>query len=217
MSADYYSALGVAPNATTEQVRKRFIDLARKLHPDRFSGEAKVKAEEDFQAITEAFNILSDPMRRREHDMELAQPRSAPGASNDPKQLARVYTQRGVKAYREQNFFEAADNFDRATQADPTNAKSWYHLALACTHQPSWLDRATAAIRRACELDTMNPTYFKLAGRVFARAGMVSEATRYYNDALRWGGDDAAVQNALEELTGKAKKGGLPRIFGRKS
>jgi curved DNA-binding protein CbpA len=217
MPADYYTALGVPQNATTEQVRKRFIELARKLHPDRFSGAAKVKAETDFQEITEAFNILSDPNRRREHDMELAQPRSAPTSGNDPKQLAKVYTQRGVKAYREKNFFEAADNFDRATKADPSNAKGWYHLALACSQQPRWLDRATAAIRRACELDEMNPSYFKLAGRLFARAKMESEAERYYNQALRWGGEDAAVRSALEALTAKTKKGGLPRIFGRKS
>ena len=217
MPVDYYAALGVQQNATTEQIRKRFIELARKLHPDRFAGEVKVKAEEDFQEITEAFNILSDPGRRREHDQLLAQPQSAQTSSNDPKQLARVYTQRGVKAYREENFFEAADNFDRATKADPTNPKGWYHLALACSHQPRWLDRATAAIRRACELESMNPNYFKLAGRLFERAGMESEAERYYNEALRWGGDDAAVRKALDELTKKTKKGALPRFFGRKS
>jgi curved DNA-binding protein CbpA len=217
MANDYYAALGVPQNATTEQIRKRFIELARKLHPDRFAADAKPKAEEDFQKITEAFNTLSDPNRRREHDQELAQPRSTAGGGNDPKQLARVYTQRGVKAYREKNFGDAADNFDRATQADPSNPKGWYHLALACSQQPRWLDRAQAAIRRACELEKMNPNYYKLAGRIFANAGMASEAERYYNEALRWGGDDAAIRSALDELTKKAKKGGLPRFFGRNS
>src|SRR5262249_41225634 len=172
---------------------QRFRELARQCHPDRFQGEAKARAEEQFQEITQAFNVLVDPARRRNHDLELARPE--PGATGaDPRQLAKVYLQRGIKAYKEKNNFEAADSFARATQADPGNAQAWHHLALACSQQASWLPRAVEAIERACELVPMNAGYRKLAGKIAVLAGQPEAAERHYRAALEWGEDDPAIE-----------------------
>jgi Flp pilus assembly protein TadD len=122
------------------------------------------------------------------------------GAESDPKQLARAYLQRGVKAYREKSYLEAADNFDRATQADPHSAQPWHHLALTCAQQESWLPRAVLAIERACELEPMNPAYRKQAGRICALAGQTERAALHYRKAIEWGDDDPAIRRALEEL-----------------
>lgn len=206
MAKNFYNILVVPRNATTGQIRQRFMALARERHPDRFQGAAKERAEKEFQEITEAFNVLSDPERRRLHDLELARPQTQSQGA-DPAQLARVYLQRGIKAYKEKNYLEAADNFDRATQAQPENAKAWHHLALACSHQRRWLSRATTAIARACELEPMNVDYLKLAGRIFESAGMTLRAEQYYNQSLKWGGEDPAVQERLEALRKDAKKG----------
>jgi curved DNA-binding protein CbpA len=46
MPADFYSVLGVPRNATTEQIKERFLQLTREKHPDRFPGAEKQKAEE---------------------------------------------------------------------------------------------------------------------------------------------------------------------------
>src|SRR5437588_1332762 len=154
MARDFYAVLAVAKTATDDQIRQRFRQLARERHPDRFAGEQKQAAELEFQEITQAFNVLSDPERRRLHDLDLSK-RHEP--ASDPKQLARVYLQRGVRAYREKNWVEAADNFDRATKADPGSAQGWYNLALTCAQNPTWMARAVAAIERACELESMNP------------------------------------------------------------
>jgi curved DNA-binding protein CbpA len=209
MAKDFYALLAVPRNATNEQLRQRFRELARERHPDRFRGEAKVLAELEFQEITQAFNVLASPERRREHDLELQRPQEP---QNDLRQLARVYLQRGIKASKEKNFFEAADNFDRATQSDPNNAQAWHHLALACSQEGRWIERAIEAVERACELEPMNPTYYKLGGRVALLAGRSDLAERYYRAALEWGEDDPAVRKALEEL-----KRGAPRksLFGR--
>jgi curved DNA-binding protein CbpA len=204
MAKDYYAVLNVPRTARPEQIRERFRELAREGHPDRFRGEEKEEAEARFQAITEAFNVLSHPERRRLHDLELDRPESRPAQS---LQLLRVYMQRGVKAYRDKNYLEAAENFDRATQADPINAQAWHHLAAACSHNQRWFARATRAVARACELEPMNSEYLKLAGKIHALAGMAAEAERYYNQALTWGGDDSGIQEALEELRRGSKKG----------
>lgn len=204
MARDFYAVLAVAKTASGDQIRQRFRQLARERHPDRFAGEQKLAAEVAFQEITQAFNVLSDPELRRQHDMDLARRQETP---SDPKQVARVYLQRGVKAYREKNLVEAADNFDRATRADPASAQAWYNLALTCSQNPSWVARATAAIDRACELEPMNPTYWKVAGRILAMGGSAEKAVAAYRKAIDWGEDDPAIHRALEELSRPSRRG----------
>lgn len=211
MPRDFYATLSVPRNATEEQLRRRFRELARERHPDRFQGEEKAQAEKDFQEITLAFNTLLDPERRRLHDLELARPQQGGEVTaQDPRQLARAWLQRGIKAYKEKNFFEAADAFDKAARTDPGNAQAWHHLALACTQQQAWRDRAIEAIGKACELEPMNPSYHKLAGRIAALAGHTAEAEQHYRAALQWGDDDdPAVRQALEELARPSPRRGF--------
>lgn len=214
MRKDFYAILGVPRNATAEQVKSRFLDLAREKHPDRFRGDDKRPAEEEFQGITQAFNILSDPSRRRQHDAELARPE--PSGRSDPGQLARVYLQRGVKAYKAKKFIEAAENFDRATQADGGNALAWHHLARTCLQQERWLPRAADAVVRACELEPMKASYLKLAGEVFVKTGDRTKAVHYYREALKWGGEDPAIEAALDSLLPERKKRSLlGGLFGK--
>lgn len=211
MPRDFYAVLGLPRNATEDHIRQRFRELARLRHPDRFQGAEKAAAEKDFQEITQAFNVLSDPEHRRQHDVELARP----GTESDPRQAARAYMQRGIKAYKEKNFLEAADNFDRATKADPNNAQTWHHLAMTCAQQPNWLPRALPAIERACELEPMNPSYHKQAGRICALAGQPERAVMHYRQAIEWGEDDPTIHRALEELEKPSSNPTKRGLFGK--
>jgi DnaJ-class molecular chaperone len=208
MARDFYAVLAIAKSATDDQIRQRFRQLARERHPDRFLGDQKQAAEVEFQEITQAFNVLSDAERRRQHDMDLARRQEAP---SDPKLVGRVYLQRGIKAYREKNVVDAVDNFDRATRADPANGMAWYNLAMACSQNPNWLTRAAAAIERACEIESMNSGYWKQAGRILALAGRSEKAASAYRKAIDWGDDDPAVRRALDELAPAPKRG----LFGK--
>jgi curved DNA-binding protein CbpA len=210
MGTDFYAVLGVPRNATTEQIKDRFLQLTRQKHPDRFPGEEKKQAEIAFQEITQAFNVLSNPDRRRGHDVELSRPTAHKA---DPGELTRVYMQRGVKAYKAKNFIEAADNFTRATESDTNNALAWHHLARTCLQQERWLPRAVAAVVRACELEPMKADYHKLAGEIYAKSGDREKALQAYKQAIRWGGDDPDVRAAVEALEGK-KKSRLGGLFG---
>lgn len=62
---DYYGILGVARNATLEEVKKAFRKLARKYHPD-ISREADAEAR--MKEINEAYAVLSDPSKRAAYD-----------------------------------------------------------------------------------------------------------------------------------------------------
>lgn len=213
MAKDYYVILGAARNATKEQIRNCFRKLARDRHPDRFQGELRQKAELEFQDLTEAFNVLIDPDRRRQVDLELARPEAASAAS-DASRLGRFHMEAGVQFYRDGNFAQAADAFERAIQAEPKNHQAWHHLAQALSHQRRHLARAVEAIARACELQAINPTYLKLSGRLHAEAGLVERAEHYYNEAQIWGGEDPVVSKALEALRKDARKG-RSGLFGK--
>ncbi|MCB1007971.1 MAG: DnaJ domain-containing protein [Acidobacteria bacterium] len=212
MSKDYYATLTVSRNATSDQIREKFRELARVRHPDRFQGEARERAEIEFQEITAAFNVLSNPERRRQHDLELARPES--GGEGDSQRLSRFHLEAGVQFYKDGNFFQASESFERATQADPKNAQAWHHLAQALAQQGRYMARATAAIEKACELSSMNVAYLKLAGRLFAQAGKPDRAEQYYNEAVAWGGEDPVVTKALEELR-KGSRKGWGGLFGK--
>ncbi len=63
---DPYEVLGVARNAQPEDIRKAYRQLAKKLHPDLNPGDAK--AEERFKEAASAYDLLSDPEKRRRFD-----------------------------------------------------------------------------------------------------------------------------------------------------
>jgi len=66
---DYYEILGVPKNASQEEIKKAFWELAKKWHPDRVPPEKKKEAEEKFKEINEAYQVLSDPEKRKIYDM----------------------------------------------------------------------------------------------------------------------------------------------------
>lgn len=209
---DFYAILGVPRDASAAQIRSRFLELTREKHPDRFQGAAKVRAEADFQDITQAFNNLSNPQLRRQHDEELRQPQQA---GVDHSQVSKVYLQRGVKAYKAKNFREAADNFRRATDVDPENGMAWHHYARACAQDKRYLAQAREAIAEACRLEPMKIAYMKLAGEIFRDSGDKEKALYWYRKAAQWAGDDAEIQAAIDELDGGKKKSILGGLFGK--
>jgi curved DNA-binding protein len=63
---DYYESLGVSRTASAEEIKKAFRKLAREFHPD--VAKDKKKAEERFKEINEAYEVLSDPDKRKKYD-----------------------------------------------------------------------------------------------------------------------------------------------------
>jgi tetratricopeptide (TPR) repeat protein len=122
----------------------------------------------------------------------------------------------GTAFYREGSFSQAADSFDRVTQQEPKNHLAWRNLAQALLQQRRQMNRAAAAIARACELNPVSPPYLKLAGRIHAEMGLLDKAERYYNEAIALGGEDPAVTKALDELRARSRKG-KSGLFGRGS
>ena len=65
---DYYEVLGVQKNASLEDIKKAYREMALRYHPDRVPHEQKKEAEEKFKEISEAYAVLSDAQKRALYD-----------------------------------------------------------------------------------------------------------------------------------------------------
>lgn len=211
MKINYYEVLGVDRNASDSEIRERFRKLAREQHPDRFTGVVKEQAERKFQTLTEAMNVLTNPVRRKQHDSETGSPTQKP--LSDPAQIAKAYLAQGAKAFKDGDFSTAYENFDMAAKHNPQDAKNFHYLALAAARIPAYTRQSVQAIETAVQREPYNPVYLKDAGLLCRRAGLTSKAERYLEEALKWGKENPEVESALFELrqsreTKEPSKGG---------
>lgn len=77
-ATDYYQVLGIDRDADFRLLKRAYYRRAKECHPDLF-GNDRAK-EEQFKVLVQAFDVLSDPVRRREYDAHLPDP-AMPGAA----------------------------------------------------------------------------------------------------------------------------------------
>jgi DnaJ-class molecular chaperone len=105
---DPYETLGVAKTATPEEIKKTYLRLAKKLHPDLNPGDTH--AEERFKEVSAANDFLSDPERRRRYD---AGEIDATGAEKPQHRYYRDYASASGHPYESQaGYADYADSDD---------------------------------------------------------------------------------------------------------
>ncbi len=152
---DPYSVLGVSPNASDEEVKKAYRQLARKYHPDNYQDNPLADlAEEKMKAINEAYDTICKQREGRQDAGYGASSSSSDGyrgrsAAQDPSFAhVRVLISAGALAEAERILAGIRDH----------NAE-WYFLQGSIAYRKGWLDEADQNYQTACSLDPMNMEY----------------------------------------------------------
>ena len=195
---DYYEVLGVGEHASEEEVRAAFRRLARERHPDRFRGTARAQAEREFQAITEAYNVLVDAAARKRY--ELSRRTTTRSGAMNPRDVARALVAKAIGVMKLGEHADAGELLRQAVAHDPQNARAQHLFGMYLAQHAHRLDQALRHLDQAAKLDSMNVRVLLDASRMFALARMFARAKRLAQAAAELSPSDPAVELWLQQL-----------------
>ena len=154
---DPYSVLGVKPDASDEEIKKAYRELARKYHPDNYQNNPLADlAEEKMKAINEAYDAITKQRAGRgsggyqsayqQQGSYQRQSQSSGGAS--------VYA-RARQAINLGDLGQA----ERLLQSAPRQDAEWHFLMGSVAYRKGWLDEAMQQYQMACNMDPGNLEY----------------------------------------------------------
>jgi tetratricopeptide (TPR) repeat protein len=228
---DHFATLGVNQQATRDQVKASFLQLAKTFHPDRLPPSLPHLAQKMsgvFESIREAYETLYDDSRRMAYVATLAATRSSPsavsGAHPSPaaNQQANELFKMGEVYFKKRDYKQAEEHFARAHLLDrgasSLAAQAWA-IYMDPTHKPEG-PAARQLMQKALTLDAnCDRAHYQLG--VIARVeGDMDKAEKHFREAVRVNPRhlEASQELRLIEMRRKkekdaaAKKGG--GIFG---
>lgn len=166
---DLYAALGVEETAPPEEIRKAYLKLAKKLHPDRFPNdpEKRAEAQKEFSKVARAHDILNDARQREEYDAlrglkkareaggatgETAKPEPSADATYDRDKWAQKHFERANDCLKRKKFPDAETAIKEAMRLKPDNADFLSCLA-EIQLQRGWKTLAQTSVNQALKLD----------------------------------------------------------------
>ncbi|MDD7305561.1 MAG: J domain-containing protein [Peptoniphilaceae bacterium] len=133
---DYYEVLGVDKKATEAEIKKAYRKLAKKYHPDLHPDDKDMN--EKFSEINEAYEVLSDPDKRKKYDMFGENANFTQGQNFDPSQYGFDFTNFGNGTYSYStgtgsgfsDFFDTLfGGFTSSNRRDRSNTRSFSDFA----------------------------------------------------------------------------------------
>jgi curved DNA-binding protein CbpA len=233
---DHYQVLGVARSASPQELKKAYFRLAKTYHPDRhFEAEMsdmKESLEALFTGIHNAYQTLNDPEQRRNYDNDPAG-KPAPGAHYEEKRpeeyvenysekagRAAAYFRAGMKDFNVGNFWGAAEAFASATRLDPVKSDYFYHYGISLTRIPRRRHEAEENLKKAIEINPLNPEYHLELGTLYLHSGLKSKALDVFNDAFRQNPASHKLREAIKAAGGTVedeKDGLFKKMFKEKN
>ena len=154
---DPYSILEINRNATDEEVKNAYRDMARKYHPDNYvDNPLSDLAGEKMKEINEAYDAIMNERRRRSSGGGNA---NYNGSSNFAD----------VRSLISKNRLEEAQELLDGVPPERRDAE-WYFLNGTVLYRRGWLDNAYTSFATACRMDPTNPEYRNAFNRVQRQA-----------------------------------------------
>ena len=155
---DPYEVLGVSPNASDEEIKRAYRELARKYHPDNYQNNPLADlAEEKMKEVNEAYDAITKS-------------RSGGGGGGYQYQYGGSSTSyqggysgaSGAQVFAQARQYINMGNLDGAEQllqgAGVKNGE-WYFLMGSIAYRRGWLDEARQNYQIACQMDPGNMEY----------------------------------------------------------
>ena len=211
-----YDTLGLERDASDQDIRQAFRRLALKYPPDRFADHQREEAEERFQGITEAFNVLSHPESREKYDTEIF--KGTADKTMDAKEISRRLAAKGSQLVREGKMAEAVETLKGAIDHDDDNARAHYFYGQVIGRIAGKERDALRHVEKAISLEPGNATMMAEAASLSLAAGMKTRAVRHARDALALDPTNSKASTVMSQTEGDDKgKGGslLGRLRGK--
>lgn len=184
-SLGYYGILGVSKFASTEEIRKKYYEVAKEFHPDKHflvkSNEVKEKLNAIFSYATSAYSALTDPNKRVEYDMSSS---NSKPIVTDNKEMAKTRFAEGRSEFRRGCYQEASQLFGQCVYLDNTvgNYHFYYGLALFKLQRHREAERS---LTRALECEPDNSEYMTELGYVYLSLNLPRRAKNVFGKALK--------------------------------
>lgn len=215
MIKDYYNVLGLGPMATETEIKNAYRRRAKECHPDKsFSTDRLVLTNEQFDAINEAYHVLSDKRRRQEYDRMRDDKTGALAETQDTKLVqAENSFRNALRAMKEENHKQAVSFLEWAVKYNPNKPIYRSKLGLAMALAGEDVEKARASCERAIEMEIFNPAHYVDLGEVYRIVGLTEKAREKFKEALKWDPHNKAAAERLKQLE---PKGLLGKIFRKK-
>ena len=180
-----FEVLEISPDASPEEVKAAYHRLAKRWHPDRFTGAEKETAEARFRELAEAFSMLKDPIKRA--SIQPAAQKPIPVAPSE-QEAAHERTPEDWAAMAKEAL--AAGKLDQARALihyaiRMDASKAAYHALLAAVIEQDGGDirQAVKALETAVRLNPKDvESHIKLATH-FEQLGMAARSQRHLQEA----------------------------------
>lgn len=168
---DPYSVLGVSKNATEDEIKAAYRELARKYHPDNYVDNPLADlASEKMKEINEAYDEIIN--RRRGGANKTYNANYSGGGSTDFPEVRQLINQ---------NRLEQAQELLDGVQPNLRNGE-WYFLNGTVLYRRGWFDQAYTSFATACRMEPSNPEYRNALNMAQRQAGRQYNPYRSYSN-----------------------------------
>jgi curved DNA-binding protein CbpA len=192
---DHYETLGVAADATADEIKKRYRTLARKLHPDVNPGDTQAAAR--FAKVADSYRVLGDPVLRTAYDAERSlAARAAARARSNPAGHASPSSGNSGRS-----------TGPGTTPGGPSPAQEGARLVEMARRAFSQnrMGEAREFAERALRYTARNAAAHEVLGDVFRQQGRVDDALKHYTLSLQLNPRNPAVQTRLERVARESR------------
>lgn len=181
---DPYTVIGASPDASDDDIKKKYRELVKKFHPDRYNGTGMEDvATEKMQRVNEAYDTIMNERKGRSNNSSY---RTYEGNSQGGRSYQGSGNYQKARSLIDQGMIIEAENI--LNSMDVKDAE-WYFLSGLVAWRKGWTAQAKQNIQMAVNMDSSNAEY----RQAYNQLNMVFNRNRYSGQGQRGVGNNCSV------------------------